>query len=276
MRVSCCGWSFCSLLLLLKIAAKGGSQHKALPAGKVIPSSQIQRKNLEGGFRKPGEIRVKEASQQVRAASNCWLIDDTRFRSRSPWKVWAASCITNRQRVLRSRIVNQRSNQRGLKRKAEERKSVTLDYGKLAFPPKFCTRFNLDSLIVKKQKVPPRFKQPLKTSTFRFLTVTSWTETTRPCRDQSACAKPKAELLICSPRTGHHETACRRRCGTKNWIKRESCNDKSTILAEKWSKWRAWQIPLATLCKSKKPYAQPYRCGTQLPLWTARKPNYTR
>lgn len=101
--------------------------------GKVIPSSQIQVvQNLEGGLVK--EILVKEG-QQVQKGQQLLLIDDTRFRSdfreREQQVANLTASVLMLSASLTSVVIDENFSVDNWK------KGVTLNYGKLAFPPQF-------------------------------------------------------------------------------------------------------------------------------------------
>ncbi|MBW3695257.1 HlyD family type I secretion periplasmic adaptor subunit [Vibrio sp. T187] len=117
--------------------------------GKVIPSSQIQVvQNLEGGLVK--EILVREG-QQVQKGQQLLLIDDTRFRSdfreREQQVANLTASVLQLSASLTSVIINEDTSNESWK------SSVSLDYNKLAFPPKF---YELQPKLVQRQKAEYR------------------------------------------------------------------------------------------------------------------------
>ncbi|MDN3702581.1 HlyD family type I secretion periplasmic adaptor subunit [Vibrio artabrorum] len=117
--------------------------------GKVIPSSQIQVvQNLEGGLVK--EILVREG-QQVQKGQQLLLIDDTRFRSDFREREQQVANLTANVLMLsasfNSVVVNEEFSVENWKN------SVQLDYGKLAFPPRF---YELQPKLVNRQKAEYR------------------------------------------------------------------------------------------------------------------------
>ncbi|MGR5387427.1 HlyD family type I secretion periplasmic adaptor subunit [Vibrio crassostreae] len=117
--------------------------------GKVIPSSQIQVvQNLEGGLVK--EILVKEG-QRVQKGQQLLLIDDTRFRSDFREREQQVANLTANVLMLSASLTSVVINEEF---SVEEwKKSVLLDYGKLAFPPKF---YELQPKLVNRQKAEYR------------------------------------------------------------------------------------------------------------------------
>ena len=142
------------MIVLFFIAAIGWSAWAEIDKvtvgqGKVIPSSQIQVvQNLEGGLVK--EILVKEG-QQVQKGQQLLLIDDTRFRSDFREREQQVANLTANVLMLSasltSVVINEDFNEK------EWKKSVTLDYGKLAFPPKF---YEVQPELVNRQKAEYR------------------------------------------------------------------------------------------------------------------------
>ncbi|WP_261896089.1 HlyD family type I secretion periplasmic adaptor subunit [Vibrio cyclitrophicus] len=117
--------------------------------GKVIPSSQIQVvQNLEGGLVK--EILVREG-QQVQKGQQLLLIDDTRFRSDFREREQQVANLTANVLMLsasfNSVVINEEFSVENWK------KSVLLDYGKLAFPPAL---YELQPKLVNRQKAEYR------------------------------------------------------------------------------------------------------------------------
>ncbi|MGY3572477.1 HlyD family type I secretion periplasmic adaptor subunit [Vibrio sp. SCSIO 43135] len=101
--------------------------------GKVVPSSQIQVvQNLEGGLVK--QILVREG-ETVQKGQQLLLIDDTRFRSdfreREQQVANLTASVLQLSASMTSVVVNEDFTEKDWK------KSVMLDYGKLAFPPAF-------------------------------------------------------------------------------------------------------------------------------------------
>lgn len=99
--------------------------------GKVIPSSQIQVvQNLEGGLVK--EILVKEG-QQVQKGQQLLLIDDTRFRSDFREREQQVANLTASVLMLSASLTSVVIDENFSVDNWQQ--SVTLNYGKLAFPP---------------------------------------------------------------------------------------------------------------------------------------------
>lgn len=117
--------------------------------GKVIPSSQIQVvQNLEGGLVK--EILVKEG-QRVQKGQQLLLIDDTRFRSDFREREQQVANLTANVLMLSASLTSVVINEEFSVK--EWKKSVLLDYGKLAFPPLF---YDLHPKLVNRQKAEYR------------------------------------------------------------------------------------------------------------------------
>ncbi|MGF1752645.1 HlyD family type I secretion periplasmic adaptor subunit [Vibrio makurazakiensis] len=117
--------------------------------GKVIPSSQIQVvQNLEGGLVK--EILVREG-QQVQKGQQLLLIDDTRFRSdfreREQQVANLTASVLQLSASLTSVVINEDASTESWEN------SVSLDYNRLAFPPKF---HELQPKLVARQKAEYR------------------------------------------------------------------------------------------------------------------------
>ncbi|WP_017630401.1 biotin/lipoyl-binding protein, partial [Vibrio sp. 624788] len=142
------------VIVLFFIAAIGWSAWAEIDKvtvgqGKVIPSSQIQVvQNLEGGLVK--EILVKEG-QQVQKGQQLLLIDDTRFRSDFREREQQVANLTANVLMLSASLTSVVINEDFSEK--EWKKSVTLDYGKLAFPPKF---YELQPQLVNRQKAEYR------------------------------------------------------------------------------------------------------------------------
>ncbi|MDF2153109.1 HlyD family type I secretion periplasmic adaptor subunit [Vibrio sp. CAU 1672] len=99
--------------------------------GKVIPSSQVQVvQNLEGGLVK--DILIKEG-QLVEKGQQLILIDDTRFRSDFREREQQVANLTASVLQL-SASINSVQVKRDFNQQ-DWQASVTLDYGKLTFPP---------------------------------------------------------------------------------------------------------------------------------------------
>ncbi|TKE98030.1 HlyD family type I secretion periplasmic adaptor subunit [Vibrio kanaloae] len=117
--------------------------------GKVIPSSQIQVvQNLEGGLVK--EILVREG-QRVKKGQQLLLIDDTRFRSDFREREQQVANLTANVLMLSASFSSVVINEEFSVENWEQ--SVSLDYGKLAFPPKF---YKLHPKLVNRQKAEYR------------------------------------------------------------------------------------------------------------------------
>lgn len=117
--------------------------------GKVIPSSQIQVvQNLEGGLVK--EILVREG-QRVKKGQQLLLIDDTRFRSDFREREQQIANLTANVLMLSASFSSVIINEEFSVENWEQ--SVSLDYGKLAFPPKF---YELHPKLVNRQKAEYR------------------------------------------------------------------------------------------------------------------------
>ncbi|PMM22398.1 HlyD family type I secretion periplasmic adaptor subunit [Vibrio lentus] len=142
------------VIVLFFIAAIGWSAWAEIDKvtvgqGKVIPSSQIQVvQNLEGGLVK--EILVKEG-QRVQKGQQLLLIDDTRFRSDFREREQQVANLTANALMLSASLTSVVINEEFSEK--EWKKSVTLDYGKLAFPPKF---YELQPQLVNRQKAEYR------------------------------------------------------------------------------------------------------------------------
>lgn len=142
------------VIVLFFIAAIGWSAWAEIDKvtvgqGKVIPSSQIQVvQNLEGGLVK--EILVREG-QQVQKGQQLLLIDDTRFRSDFREREQQVANLTANVLMLsasfNSVVINEEFSVENWK------KSVLLDYGKLAFPPAL---YELQPKLVNRQKAEYR------------------------------------------------------------------------------------------------------------------------
>ncbi|MBE8576283.1 HlyD family type I secretion periplasmic adaptor subunit [Vibrio sp. OPT18] len=142
------------VIVLFFIAAIGWSAWAEIDKvtvgqGKVIPSSQIQVvQNLEGGLVK--EILVREG-QSVQKGQQLLLIDDTRFRSDFREREQQVANLTANVLMLSASLTSVVINEEFSEK--EWKKSVTLDYGKLAFPPKF---YELQPQLVNRQKAEYR------------------------------------------------------------------------------------------------------------------------
>lgn len=142
------------VIVLFFIAAIGWSAWAEIDKvtvgqGKVIPSSQLQVvQNLEGGLVK--EILVREG-QQVQKGQQLLLIDDTRFRSDFREREQQVANLTANVLMLSASLTSVVINEEFSEK--EWKKSVTLDYGKLAFPPKF---YELQPQLVNRQKAEYR------------------------------------------------------------------------------------------------------------------------
>lgn len=142
------------VIVLFFIAAIGWSAWAEIDKvtvgqGKVIPSSQIQVvQNLEGGLVK--EILVREG-QQVQKGQQLLLFDDTRFRSDFREREQQVANLTANVLMLsasfNSVVINEEFSVENWK------KSVLLDYGKLAFPPAL---YELQPKLVNRQKAEYR------------------------------------------------------------------------------------------------------------------------
>ncbi|MEZ8858690.1 HlyD family type I secretion periplasmic adaptor subunit [Vibrio sp. 10N.247.311.51] len=142
------------VIVLFFIAAIGWSAWAEIDKvtvgqGKVIPSSQIQVvQNLEGGLVK--EILVREG-QSVQKGQQLLLIDDTRFRSDFREREQQVANLTANVLMLSASLTSVVIDEEFSEK--EWKKSVTLDYGKLAFPPKF---YELQPQLVNRQKAEYR------------------------------------------------------------------------------------------------------------------------